>query len=54
MMLRYGDHNKYSSLKGALNNQYALGNNKWPGDCSKMADVITNHKWDDKYAQVDK
>ena len=54
MMLRNGDHNKYGTLKTTLNNQYALGNNQWPGTCSAMTDVMTNHKWDEKYGQVDR
>lgn len=52
MMLRNGDNNKYGALKGTLNNQYALGNKQWPSSCSAMTDVMTNHRWDDKYNQV--
>lgn len=54
MTLRKGNHNKYESLKGTLNNQCALGNNQWPGSCPQMTKVMTNHKWDDKHMIVDK
>ena len=52
MMLCNGDNNKYGTLKNQLNNQYALGNNQWPNNCTLMIDVMSNHKWDEKYGLI--
>ena len=49
MYLRNSDHNKYGTLKKNLQSQYALGNNQYPGNMTKITHVLTNNSWGDKY-----
>ena len=52
--LRNTNSNKCGALKNNLQSQYALQNNQYPKSISKTTDVLTNHKWDDKYKLLEK
>ena len=48
MYLRNSENNNYCSLKKNLQSQYVLGNNQFPGNMTKMTNLLTNHTWDKK------
>ena len=54
LMLRGSDPNKYGSLTRGLVTQYSLGNNQYPSTIATATDVLSNHKIDARYYELQK
>ena len=52
--LKGSDQNKYGSVLKGFVSQYSLNNCQYPKTCDEVTDVLSNHTFDPKYAQVQK
>ena len=54
VFLKSCNQNKYGSVLKGLANQYALGNDQYPKTITAATDVLSNHKLDQKFFDLQK
>ena len=54
VLLQGSDHVRYGSLNSNLMEQYALGQDQYLKEVATMINILSNHKYDDAYAEHQK